>query len=107
MADSGRWARASRGRTSTRSRDCISCCSRRFINDGTKNRFDIGAGTAHLSKIFKWFREDFEAAGGLQLFLARFVADPEVARGLSEGMFTLRYLEYDWSLNGTFDGAAR
>ena len=38
--------------------------TRLFINDTAKNRFDIDNGVADISKIFKWFSEDFEAAAG-------------------------------------------
>jgi hypothetical protein len=82
--------------------------ARTFINDVTKNRFDTDNEEAHLSKIFKWFAEDFEAAAGsVQSYLADYVEDEEAAAILREGRFKLRYLDYDWSLNGTFSGAKR
>jgi hypothetical protein len=81
--------------------------ARRFLNDPTKNRFDLDSEVAELSKIFKWFEEDFEAAGGLQAFIARFVADDDVAEALGAARLDVRYLDYDWSLNGTYSGAGR
>jgi len=33
--------------------------ARRFVRDPARNRFDPRAGTAQLSSIFSWFREDF------------------------------------------------
>jgi len=74
--------------------------ARRFLADRTKNRFDLGSRTFHLSSIFKWFREDFEkASGSLPAFIARYV-DPETAAALAEPGVRLEFLDYDWSLNG-------
>jgi hypothetical protein len=82
--------------------------ARRFVNDPTKNRFDTDAGVAQLSKIFKWFDEDFEAAAeSVQKYLADFVDDTETAEALRQGRFTVKYLAYDWSLNGSFSGEGR
>jgi len=79
--------------------------ARQFINDPVKNRFDIENHTASVSRIFKWFAEDFDfetAAGDVQSFLARYVDDDKVAETLREGKLKLRFLDYDWSLNGSF-----
>lgn len=82
--------------------------ARRFINDPVKNRFDTVSGKAQVSKVFKWFPEDFETvAGSVQDYIARYVEDDQVARTLRGGRFKLRYLEYDWSLNGTFSTTKR
>ena len=80
----------------------LEAATRAFINDPAKNRFDLAANTASISKIFDWFRADFErAAGSVQKYLANYVADPEAAARLARDGFELRYLDYDWSLNGT------
>jgi hypothetical protein len=79
--------------------------AKRFINDSTRNRFDLDRRIAFLSKIFEWHAEDFEAAGGsTQRYLARFVNDAQVQDALRRDEFEVRYLEYDWSLNGRFNG---
>jgi hypothetical protein len=75
--------------------------ARRFINDPSRNRYDKAAKTAHLSEIFKWFDEDFAAAGSVQKYVARYVADPEIARGLAEETWRIEWIAYDWNLNGT------
>lgn len=80
----------------------LDAAARRFLNDPGKNRFDLDRQVAEISKIFKWFEEDFVAAGGVQPFIARFVDDDGVADALRAGRFEVRYLDYDWSLNGTF-----
>jgi hypothetical protein len=75
--------------------------ARTFINDASRNRFDREGKVAELSMIFKWFARDFKAAGGsLLAYVRQYVADPELARELANGRYTVSFLEYDWSLNG-------
>ena len=76
--------------------------ARQFINDMERNRFDRKKKTAYLSKIFDWFEEDFSAHSGSVLkYAAHYVKDPELARELEAGGYIVKYLTYDWSLNGT------
>ena len=71
-------------------------------HDSSKNRFDKNQRIAWVSKIFDWYREDFEAHGeSLQAYMADYVTDPEVAALLRQQAFTIRYLDYDWNLNGS------
>ena len=79
----------------------LDAAARRFVNDPQRNRFDLAAGEARLSKIFQWFDEDFLAAGGVSAWLADYVADPALADALRREALTVKYLPYDWSLNGT------
>jgi hypothetical protein len=74
---------------------------RAFVNDPFRNRFDKATKTAQLSEIFKWFDEDFRTAGSVQKFIARYVADPDVARELAADGYRIEWIAYDWSLNGT------
>ena len=79
--------------------------ARAFVNDPLRNRFDKATRTAHLSEIFKWFAEDFEGpAGSVQKYVARYVADPEVARALANDGYKVEWIDYDWTLNGTLPG---
>ena len=75
--------------------------ARQFVNDPFRNRFDKATKTAHLSEIFKWFEEDFQGAGSVQKYVARYAADPEVAKDLAQDGYKLQYIDYDWTLNGT------
>jgi hypothetical protein len=80
----------------------LEAATRRFVNDATRNRFDLEAGVAELSSVFDWYREEFEAtAGTLEEFVARYVADAAIAEALREGELKIRFLDYDWSLNGS------
>jgi hypothetical protein len=76
--------------------------ARQFVNDPFRNRFDKASRTAYLSEIFKWFGEDFRGPdGSTQQYVARYVADPEVAQALAGDAYTVEWIAYDWNLNGT------
>jgi hypothetical protein len=76
--------------------------AQRFVNDITRNQFDIGQKSAFLSQIFDWYRADFEqAAGSLPKYLARYVQEPATRAALLEGRLAVTYLPYDWELNGS------
>lgn len=73
-----------------------------FINNEFKNQFDLEKKVASISKIFDWFPEDFERpAGSVQKYLANYAQDAEVSKLLAQDGFRVKYLKYDWSLNGT------
>ena len=73
-----------------------------FINDTTRNSFDSSTKTAHISKIFDWFAQDFEQHSGSVLeYIAQYVKDESIAKELRAGKYKIKYLKYDWSLNGT------
>jgi len=77
---------------------------RRFLAQAHKNRVDAAKRIVHLSPIFKWFSEDFEQpAGSVLKFVTPFFDDAS-RRALAEGKFSIRFTDYDWSLN---DGAAK
>jgi hypothetical protein len=73
--------------------------ARAFVADETKNLFDTDRRTLRLSRIFKWFREDFEVSSSLQAFVAAY-APPAVASALQAEEVRVEFLQYDWSLNG-------
>lgn len=76
--------------------------ARGFINDPLRNIFDPEKKMVYLSMIFKWFEEDFVGHSGSVLnYISQFVKDPELARELKKGTYSIEYLEYDWNLNGT------
>jgi hypothetical protein len=75
--------------------------AREFLNDPSRNRYDRRHKIAFLSKIFDWFESDFSAAAGtVQAYVSRYVDDPELVRELLSVPYQIRYLEYDWDLNG-------
>ncbi|MEL6302534.1 MAG: DUF547 domain-containing protein [Pseudomonadota bacterium] len=74
-----------------------------FVNNPDGNSFDLETRTATLSRIFKWYGDEFAEAGGGSLagYLAGYVKDPAVAQSLRTERWTFDYYDYDWSLNGT------
>ena len=71
--------------------------TRVFLNDPVRNH--IEPHQVRLSKIFEWFAEDFRNnAGSVTAFVRRFVGEENQAMvDLTDS--TLRYLDYNWTLN--------
>jgi hypothetical protein len=71
--------------------------ARAFINDPSRNRLE--GKTLYVSRIFKWFKEDFgnDIVGFFQEY-----AQGELKQELdsSREEIKVKYLSYDWSLNG-------
>lgn len=73
-----------------------------FINDTMRNHFDSTMKVASISKIFTWFKSDFtNHSGTVEEYIAQYVNNENVASELSAGNYKVKYLKYDWSLNGT------
>jgi hypothetical protein len=69
-----------------------------FINSPTANRLE--GETFYVSKIFKWFSDDFRP--DVLTFFFRFATADLKARLISlKDRMEIRYLDYDWSLNDT------
>jgi uncharacterized protein DUF547 len=64
--------------------------ARRFLGDRSRNRFR--EGRLEVSKIFDWFKEDFEPR---EKYFARYAA----VLGYPGGPVPIDFLDYDWSLN--------
>jgi len=68
----------------------------RFIHNPDKVRYDAQKKTLYLSKIFKWYGEDFvKAAGSVAGYVGGYLG-PEAAVG--DG-WAIVFLPYDWNLN--------
>ncbi|HEX2165494.1 MAG TPA: DUF547 domain-containing protein [Thermoanaerobaculia bacterium] len=80
-----------------------------FLADPTKGlRYDRAANVLHLSSIFQWYAGDFTggstvvayfARGGVLDWVIDHLADRRLAAELDERRPSIRYMEYDWSLN--------
>lgn len=68
-----------------------------FLNDPQFNYLE--GNTLYVTKIFSWFSEDFPE--GVLPFVKRY-ARGEMQQKLAKasGKITIKYLDYDWSLNG-------
>jgi hypothetical protein len=70
----------------------------RFLSDRSRNR--LAAGRLEVSKIFDWFKEDFEPREKYFAAYAKLLADDAAGQKLvAEGRAPLSHLEYDWTLN--------
>jgi hypothetical protein len=78
----------------------------RFLSDRSRNR--VRGARLEVSKIFDWFREDFQP---LEQYLARYaevLADnpPDRQRVAARGL-PVTFLDYDWSLNDSRSSSRR
>ena len=69
-----------------------------FVNDPSRNKFDKTNNSAQLSKIFDWFKSDFDDVGGVANYLVQF-AQGDALEVLQASETTISYLNYDWGLN--------
>jgi hypothetical protein len=72
--------------------------AQRFLSDRSRNR--LREGRLEVSKIFDWFREDFEPRPQYFAAYASILGDDAGQReAILSGKLPLRFLDYDWSLN--------
>lgn len=67
-----------------------------FVNDSVRNQYDLSKKQAHLSKIFKWYADDFKPS--VREYLLTF-SDGKAKETLKNPDVEIDYLDYDWSLN--------
>ena len=78
----------------------LSAAARRFVNDADKNHGEPANRRVDLSRLFTWYRADFEAeAGTLVRFLRPLAERAELASALISDDVEIRYLPFDWRLN--------
>jgi Protein of unknown function, DUF547 len=71
--------------------------TRAFINNSKENRLE--GNTLYVSSIFKWFKEDFQ--NDPVVFFEKY-AQGDLKKNLAaqKNLIEVRYLDYNWSLNG-------
>jgi hypothetical protein len=62
------------------------------------NKFLPGEKKVEISSIFKWFKQDFDQAGGIPKITGHY-APPSVREFAASGKYDIRYLPYNWGLN--------
>ena len=87
---------------------------KRFLSDRSRNR--VAGGTLEVSKIFDWFKVDWQSGykgigrdgapiASREQYFARHAAllsdKPEEQKLIAEGKLEIRFLDYDWSLNAS------
>jgi hypothetical protein len=79
----------------------LNAAAREFINDNRKNRYSDAIRSAQLSQIFERHQEEFGADDQeVMAFVAQFVEKDLVAKALTDGRYEIKYLDFDWSING-------
>lgn len=76
----------------------------RFLRDRSRNRQATDGKSMQISRIFDWYRKDFDDhAGGVGNFLADHAEALGLvaarARELRDGSLPIGFTDYDWSLN--------
>jgi hypothetical protein len=62
------------------------------------NKFLPNEKKVEISSIFKWFKQDFDKAGGIPKILGRY-APESVREFAASGKYDIKYLPYNWGLN--------
>lgn len=62
------------------------------------NKFLPNEKKIEISSIFKWFKQDFDHAGGIAKILGRY-APSSVREFAASGNYEIKYLPYNWGLN--------
>ncbi len=85
--------------TTDRLDDQLDDAMRRWLARPDLNRFRPEQNRVELSKIFPWYRQDFEKVdGGLRAVLARY-GPTEFGSLLNRTDYRLEFRTYDWALN--------
>jgi hypothetical protein len=74
-----------------------------MADPGKGLRIESASPEVRLSKIFDWFEEDFEDAGGALAFATRYGPDDARAWLASHPKPRIVYFDYDWSANDLND----
>jgi Protein of unknown function, DUF547 len=80
---------------------------KRFLKDKTRNRFNATTGKLEVSKIFDWYKGDFDKGhkgySSREVFFGKYAdllaADAAGQQTVKDGKAAIGFLDYDWSLN--------
>jgi hypothetical protein len=80
---------------------------KRFLKDKTRNRFNASSGKLEVSKIFDWYKGDFDKGlkgiGSREQFFGKYsellATDSAGQQLVKDGKASISFLDYDWSLN--------
>ena len=74
--------------------------AQRFFAKAANFRADAGSRTVYVSQLLKWYGTDFASSPVEQIRLLRpYFPAPENLSWMDSSNFSVRYLDYDWSLN--------
>ena len=69
----------------------------RWLARENLNKFLSNERKVEISSIFKWFKADFDKAGGVPKILGRY-APQSVREFATSGNYDIKYLPYNWGL---------
>jgi hypothetical protein len=69
-----------------------------WLARGDLNKFLPNEREVEISSIFKWFKRDFDQAGGIREIVGRY-APSWVHEFAASGNYEIKYLPYNWGLN--------
>lgn len=75
--------------------------TRKFINDKTRNHFDLKNRKAYISEIFNWFGDDFgKSDENILRFIANYVPD-NISKDIKSNIsnWDISFNDYNWNLN--------
>ena len=80
---------------------------KRFLSDRSRNRYNEATKQLEVSKIYDWFKVDFNSGfKGINTtndYFAKFAKElsdkPEIQQLIAQGKADIKYLDYDWTLN--------
>ncbi|AFH49680.1 Hypothetical protein IALB_1974 [Ignavibacterium album JCM 16511] len=75
--------------------------TRKFINDKTRNHFDLKNRKANISEIFNWFGEDFgKTDENILKFISNYVSD-DISKDIKTNIskWNISFNDYNWNLN--------
>jgi hypothetical protein len=78
--------------------DQVARAYRTWLGRTDLNEFLIDKNEANVSSIFKWFKSDFDQAGGVKSVLAKY-APPTAKPLLEKADSKIAYKSYNWGLN--------
>ena len=81
--------------------------TKRFLKDRSRNRVNAAGTKLEVSKIFDWYKGDFEkgfkGVSSREVFFARYAEslsdDANIRQQIKDGKLPIGHLDYDWSLN--------
>ena len=88
--------------------------ARRFLSDRSRNRYNVQNQAIEVSKIFDWFKEDWQSGykgigkeqspvTSREQYFGKYAAllsdKPEEQKLIADGKVSIRFLDYDWNLN--------
>jgi Protein of unknown function, DUF547 len=80
---------------------------KRFLKDRSRNRVNAGGTKLEVSKIFDWYKGDFDKGfkgiSSREVFFGRYAEslsdDAAVRQQIKDGKLSIGFLDYDWNLN--------